>query len=149
MEPQPDRDTWAGDGVEVRTVASHEILRIELGGTGTAVKRLHLRWHGQTDSGLLVLGDHWERGYGDLARRRIVPERMLPWCAPRMTASGRGRCGVKTQGASIASWRVDQQGVSLWLERTQRRCRRTTRRSATTAAEVVTAVGEAGESALM
>ena len=26
-----------------------------------------------------ILGDHWERGYGDLAWRGIEPERIMPW----------------------------------------------------------------------
>jgi len=67
---------------------------------------------------LRILGDHWERGYGDLEWRGVVPERPLPWYA-LLHAPAQHRShgfGVQTGAASFASWRVDETGVSLVLD---------------------------------
>src|SRR5512146_1395762 len=44
-----------------------------------AVQRVQLRWQGRIPSGWRILGDHWERSYGDLEWRGVVPDRVLPW----------------------------------------------------------------------
>lgn len=77
-----------------------------------------LRWRTLLTPGMRILGDHWERGYGDLEWRGVAPERPLPWYAllhdPAQNKS-RGY-GVQTGAASFASWRVDETGVSLVLD---------------------------------
>lgn len=65
-----------------------------------------------------ILGDHWERGYGDLEWRGVAPERPLPWYALLHDPAQNKSCGygVQTGAASFASWRVDETGVSLVLD---------------------------------
>jgi alpha-galactosidase len=112
----PDPEAWQAGGVEVRTQPVGNQLRVTLLAPGMPVERIHLRWSGRVSAGVKVLGDHWERGYGDLEWRGIVPERMMPW----YMLVHDGRCthgyGVKTGAASIAAWRVDDRGISLWLD---------------------------------
>ena len=77
---------------------------------------LALRWHLDIPEGARVLGDAWERGYGDLEWRGVAAERPLPWYA---LISAGDRCsgwGVKTGAGSFASWRVDSAGVTLVLD---------------------------------
>ena len=65
-----------------------------------------------------ILGDAWERGYGDLEWRGFVPERVLPWTAlvfDTQTQTTHG-FGVQTGANSFASWRIDETGVSLILD---------------------------------
>ena len=103
---------------------------------------LALRWNVEIPEGVKILGDAWERGYGDLEWRGIAAERPLPWyallCSPsaaqplynaaarpegesalkRKGVSG-GKTsgwGVKTGAKSFASWRVDSGGVTLVLD---------------------------------
>ncbi|MBB6050282.1 hypothetical protein [Armatimonas rosea] len=77
-----------------------------------------LRWSLPMTEGVQVLGDAWERGYGDLEWRGISAERVLPWYAlvhePKSGAT-RG-FGVQTGAASLASWRVDAAGITLVLD---------------------------------
>ena len=97
------------------------------GAAGTAVRvtcpagtlnRIVLRWETSFPVDALFLGDHWERGYGDLQWRHLQPERVLPWYfAAHHVASGRTfLAGVKTQPAALCFWTVDAAGVSLWLD---------------------------------
>lgn len=78
---------------------------------------LAIRWNLSMSPGARVLGDAWERGYGDLEWRGVVTERPLPWYAlihsPDGTTTG---WGVKTGAGSLASWRVDATGITLVLD---------------------------------
>ena len=77
-----------------------------------------LRWQAPLTPGTRILGDHWERGYGDLEWRGVAAERPLPWYVllhePAQNQSH--GFGVKTGAACFASWRVDETGVSLVLD---------------------------------
>ncbi|HEY3281626.1 MAG TPA: hypothetical protein VGN26_05080 [Armatimonadota bacterium] len=93
-------------------------LDIALSAPGSALTYLVLRWDRPIPLGTRVLGDHWERGYGDLEWRGLSPERALPWYAIlHGPADGSSQAvGVETGGASLASWRLDNEGVSLVLD---------------------------------
>ena len=82
------------------------------------LSRVVLRWEMSFPEEALFLGDHWERGYGDLQWRHLQPERILPWYfAAHHAATGRTfLAGVKTQPATLCFWTVDAAGVSLWLD---------------------------------
>jgi len=66
--------------------------------------------------GCRVLGDHWERSYGDLAWRGIVPERVMPWYFLTWDGALCHGYGVKTSAGALCFWQVDGEGVSLWLD---------------------------------
>jgi alpha-galactosidase len=80
--------------------------------------RVVLRWETTFPADTLFLGDHWERGYGDLQWRYLQPERVMPWySAAHHAASGRTfMAGVMTQPAALCFWTVDAAGISLWLD---------------------------------
>ncbi len=82
------------------------------------LSRVVLRWGIVCPDDTLYLGDHWERGYGDLQWRSLQPERILPWYfAAHHAASGRTFCaGVMTQPSAMCFWTVDGAGISLWLD---------------------------------
>lgn len=107
---------WQAGDLLVVTAVDHASLKINLVSPTLPVKRVHLRWCADVPEGVRILGDHWERGYGDLEWRGILPERTLPWYALVHDGRFTRGCGVKTGSASLCSWRVDQAGVSLWLD---------------------------------
>ena len=69
---------WQAQGTALRMTMEQETLQITLLTSVQPVRRVFLRWNRPVVPGR-VLGDHWERGYGDLEWRGIVPERVLPW----------------------------------------------------------------------
>jgi alpha-galactosidase len=82
------------------------------------ISRVVLRWELIFPGAAVFLGDHWERGYGDLQWRFLQPERVMPWYfAAHDTGSGRTfMAGGNTQPAAFCFWTVDAGGVSLWLD---------------------------------
>lgn len=89
------------------------------------VKSLVLRWKNEARQGVRVLGDAWERGYGDLEWRGIVPERHMPWYMAVSNGSDMNRdftgrfteCfGVGVQPNALCMWKYDARGVTLILD---------------------------------
>lgn len=82
------------------------------------VSAVMLRWRRSIPGGIVVLGDAWERSYGDLQWRGMQPERTLPWVAlwyhaESATTTG---VGVEVRGGAFACWTIDPEGFSLWLD---------------------------------
>ena len=91
-------------------------LRLTLSAPSTPLLRIHLRWKAAVSAGLRLLGDAWERSYGELGWRQIVPERPMPWYFLAFDGKATHGYGVCTGAAALAFWQCDREGVSLWLD---------------------------------
>jgi alpha-galactosidase len=103
---------------DVHLTADPSGFHIDISAPNAAITEVSLRWRRPLPSGTRILGDHWERGYGDLEWRGFVPERALPWYAllfNQETGVTQG-VGVETGANSIAFWRIDEAGVTLTLD---------------------------------
>jgi len=119
LSPSEQGNTWETLGVTVTTVSD------DLGGLAVSVSapdksllRVRLHWSVRLPEGIRLLGDHVERGYGDLEWRGIIPERRLFWYFVGWrvgSASGFG-LGVETGAAAFAYWNVDASGYTLTLD---------------------------------
>ncbi|MBO5213040.1 MAG: alpha-galactosidase [Clostridia bacterium] len=88
-------------------------------------KYVQLRWNEKTRKDVKILGDAYERGYGDLQWQSIRPERCMPWYIAASNGSDSnfdysGRfteCfGVKVCPNAMCFWQYDTEGVTLWLD---------------------------------
>lgn len=106
-------DEWRGGGLVVAAARVGDVMRLRLSAPEAPIARLQVRWHGDMRATRFVLGDAWERGYGDLEWRGLVPDRAMPW----YFAAGDGRVthayGVRTSPKAFCFWRIDDQGISL------------------------------------
>src|SRR6266540_765191 len=91
-------------------------LHVALAAPSSAVQRLQLRWRGRLDDTRLLLGDAWERGYGDLEWRGFVPDRVMPWYVAGWDGQRTHVYGVRTGASAFCFWHVDPQGISLWAD---------------------------------
>lgn len=107
---------WTGTGVSVRTVEEPDALRVDLAAPALGVKRIGLRWAGRLDETQLLLGDAWERGYGDLEWRGFVPDRVMPWYVAAWNGARTDAYGVRTGARAFCSWQIDQHGIVLWAD---------------------------------
>ncbi|MBQ8186706.1 MAG: hypothetical protein IJ037_07520, partial [Clostridia bacterium] len=103
-------------------------LKLTLTADETHPKYIRLRWN-FTDSerrtGVKVLGDAYERGYGTLSWRSISAERIMPWyilvsngsdLTPDVTGRFTDGFGVKVQSGAIVTWQYDDAGVTMWAD---------------------------------
>jgi alpha-galactosidase len=109
-------DAWVKEDVQVVARLKDARLGVDVTAERSSLDRVRLYWQSTVPAGLRFLGDHWERGYGDLEWRGLVPERVMPWyflCADGALTHG---YGVKTAPGAFCFWTVDGNGVSLWLD---------------------------------
>ncbi len=92
-----------------------DALVLTLAAPSTPVVAVHVRWRVQVAPALRALGDAWERSYGDLGWRDLIPERVMPWYFATHDGAACHGYGVKTDAAALCFWQLDPEGVSLWL----------------------------------
>jgi len=105
-------DQWTNENITVTTANQ----RIRLSSPSIAIKRIHLRWRGDLHTVRSILGDAWERGYGDLEWRSWVPDRVMPWYVATYDGMLTHAYGVRTGARSFS--------LSVWLRwaASSRRC---------------------------
>jgi alpha-galactosidase len=106
---------WAGGQIEVASRVDRDALVLTLQSPSTPVALVHVRWQVETSEELKVLGDAWERSYGELGWRNVIPERVMPWYFATFEAASCHGYGVRTDARALCFWQLDLQGVSLWL----------------------------------
>ena len=107
---------WESGDLAVTVSDIPGALRVALAAPSSAVQRLQLRWRGRLDDTRLLLGDAWERGYGDLEWRGFVPDRVMPWYFAAWDGQRTHLYGVRTGASAFCFWHVDPQGISLWAD---------------------------------
>jgi alpha-galactosidase len=112
----PQEDRWGIRDIAIGTSLQEGRLLIEVTAESTLLERIHLRWRESIPLGMRFLGDHWERGYGDLEWRGMVPERPLPWYFLAFDGQVTHAYGVRTQPGACCFWTVDPGGINLWLD---------------------------------
>ncbi len=104
---------WAGDGVAIRTSSSGVL---SLKAPGVPVKKVHLHWWAAFDTNAVVLGDAWERAYGDLEWKPVDKSGPMPWYFLVTDGVATHGYGVMTGPAAMCDWKVDRQGIDLWAD---------------------------------
>jgi alpha-galactosidase len=109
---------WTSGGfhVAIEPDSAGRELAIRLTSPEAPLSHLHLRWSVRSPTGLRCLGDAWERSYGDLEWRGIVPDRVMPWYFLAYDGQMLHGYGVKTQPSAFCFWQLDQEGISLWTD---------------------------------
>lgn len=107
---------WRQNDVRVVTTPGASTLVVQIAAPQSAPSRVRLRWQVQAPPAALLLGDHWERGYGDLEWRGLMPERVMPWYFLLHDRARTHGYGVKTGAGALCFWLMDAEGISLWLD---------------------------------
>jgi len=108
--------SWTSKDIAVLVDLQGPTLPVSIEAPGTGLSRIHLRWRAAVSETWQILGDQWERSYGDLEWRGIVGDRVLPWYFLAFDGQSTHAYGVGTGCACFAFWQVDPGGISLWLD---------------------------------
>ena len=119
----------AGAGVSLSFQLKDGILVPEVTSQQAPLCYVVLRWdltaEEQWSEPVKVMGDAWERGYGDLEWRGINPDRCMPWYfmvsngsdRDRNFAGRRTQCfGVKVRPSALCFWQYDGKHVTLHMD---------------------------------
>jgi alpha-galactosidase len=77
---------------------------------------IRIRWQGTSGADALFIGDDWERAYGDLEWRGMIPNRVMPWYFFMLETGHISAYGVKTQPAAFCFWQRDASGITLTVD---------------------------------
>jgi alpha-galactosidase len=120
VELQYSAGVWTCPGVRVSAEPAQSGARSELPvsvtNDGKDLTYLHIRWNGKDTEGVLSVGDHWERSYGDLEWRGTIPERVMPWYFLTTDGSRVNGYGVKTSPSAFCFWQRDAEGITLSID---------------------------------
>lgn len=116
-------DAAVPDGMGAWSAAEHTVslldrltsTQVRVDSTGE-LSMVALRWHRTAPRGERILGDAWERSYGELGWQPLRPERVLPWYWLGHSAGGFRGAGVMVRPGAMAFWTVDSAGYTLWLD---------------------------------
>ena len=75
-----------------------------------------LRWNYKADEPVSVMGDKWERSYGDMCWHSLNGETFMPWYFLATNGKKTIGCGVMTGCSSFVSFQYDASGVTAWLD---------------------------------
>ena len=99
------------------TVINGNSLELYMTATHEKVKFIELEWNFKSDEDTYVLGDAWERSYGELEFRKLKDnERLLPWY---FIATDKKSCfcfGVKTQPNAFISFTYNADGIRALVD---------------------------------
>jgi len=109
------RGRWQGDGIEVEIASRDKQLEICIQPTVKPFLTLKLFWNWDYEYSdrWVLLGDQWERGFGDLEWRGIAPERTMPWYFLAHNGKTTLGYGVKTGANALCYWQANQEQIVL------------------------------------
>lgn len=101
----------------VDTVINNNTLDVYVTATNDKVKFIEFEWNFTSEENLYVLGDTWERSYGDLEFRKLCNnDRFMPWY---FIATDKQSCycfGVKTQPNAFISFHYSTNGIKAIVD---------------------------------
>lgn len=116
QETASDAAAFRAGDVAVELAEADDSLAVFVQAQNTPVRELVLTWKAMFGGAGEVLGDTWERGYGDLEWKKEADHIGMPWYFFRHEA---GKClafGVKVRPSAMCWWEKDGADVKLHLD---------------------------------
>jgi len=106
--------SYQGIQVKLQTVGGGKAVYIQA--PMVSLQGIKLLWRYNTSSYNKMLGDHWERSYGDLAWKAPQAGIKLPWYMLLHDDRHTACFGVKTGADTICCWAINNNAVELTLD---------------------------------
>lgn len=116
LTPLEVKEQTGREDVVVELDLSEEFLGVSLSAKATPVRGLHLRWKLKPAAEAIYLRSAWGRQDGDLRWQMMLPHEPMPWFFMTEVENRTDGLGVRTNGNALASWQLDADGLSLFLD---------------------------------
>ncbi|MBQ3598336.1 MAG: hypothetical protein II987_03615 [Clostridia bacterium] len=97
------------------TVSESSIL-VQVCAQSARIKRIVLRWKFSTRTPVRIMGDKWERAYGDMTWGSLNGEIFMPWYFLASDGNATAGYGVKTGANSFVCFQYDAQGITCHID---------------------------------
>lgn len=105
-----------GNNIQVEVKVGKKKTDVFLTSFHESVEWVMLRWNEKLLDGGRILGDVWERGYGNLEWRSICANRPMPWYFAAECMGGFACVGVMTNPSALCFWEADTDGITLYMD---------------------------------
>lgn len=109
-------DTWKYKDVIVELKNINDSVAVSIQSPSITVKEIKLSWKIAAKKSINVLGDHWERTYGDVSWQPVNASKKLPWYCIEHNDDETVCFGVKTGCNAISYWQVSADNLQLTLD---------------------------------
>lgn len=117
-EPNDLRIMCENDNTDakVRLEIKDKKLYIWLKSNETFPEFICMRWNHCIEKPVKIMGDKWERSYGDMEWHSLNGEIFMPWYFLANNGKETVGCGVMVQPNSFVSFQCDASGVTAWFD---------------------------------
>lgn len=107
-----------GENVDctVSTELAKEKLYVRVTAKESKPKMLCLRWNEKITAPTRIMGDRWERSYGDMSWNSLNGEIFMPWYFLASNGNETAGCGVMVRPNSFVCFQCDANGVTAWFD---------------------------------
>jgi alpha-galactosidase len=109
-------DSWKSNEIEVTLKPGADFVPVFVSAPGRELEFIQCRWKQNASSTSKILGDHWERSYGDLAWDSPDQKKRAPWYVLISEGEQTQAFGVKTGASSICYWQVSTDSLDLVMD---------------------------------
>ena len=113
---QGTTEKWKYENVEVTLRLNADTLSVFVSAPGRELEFIKCGWKQAGSASSKILGDHWERSYGDLSWESPSVKRSSPWYMLISDGIQTQAFGVKTGCSSICSWQFSTDALELIMD---------------------------------
>ncbi len=111
-----DKQTWVYRDIIVRLKNNKDSIAVFIQSPILPLKEVQLSWTYTTSKEAKILGDAWERTYGDESFQPINTTKKLPWYCVTYNNNSTTCFGVKTGCSTFCYWRIAENNLELNLD---------------------------------
>ena len=111
-----DKLKWAARDIVVMIKKDAKHSGVYVQSPSLPLSSVQLKWKYDVARNTRVLGDHWERTYGDTAWQSPGVTKKMPWYFMQFDGKNTNCFGVKTGGNTVCYWQVNNNQIELTLD---------------------------------
>jgi alpha-galactosidase len=111
-----DQHTWKYRDVTIELKKNFDAVAVFVQSPTLPLKEVKLSWKITTQKSTIVLGDAWERTYGDVSWQSVNASKKLPWYCIEHNNEKTICFGIKTGCSTICYWQVTNNILQLTLD---------------------------------
>ncbi len=111
-----DKQKWIYKDVIVELKKLNDSIEVYVQSPTMVLKEVKMSWKYATANSASILGDAWERTYGDVSWQKINETKKLPWYCVAHNDNDTICFGVKTGCNTFCSWQIANDKLQLTLD---------------------------------
>jgi len=111
-----NQNVWRYKDVVVELKSFSDIISVHVQSPGVSLKTVRLSWKYSFTKTAQLLGDHWERTYGDVQWKPVDSTAKMPWYVIQYDDNNTNCFGVKTGCNTICYWQASANDLNLSLD---------------------------------